>query len=312
MPAACNWLVPADSGENFCVACQLNHTIPDLSFDGNGERWRKLELAKRQLVAQLLGLGLQVIPQTVDAEHGLAFDFLAPDATGTPTTGHANGLITLNILEADDAHREKVRADMHEPYRTLLGHFRHEVGHYYFDRLVAGTDWEEPFRALFVTNAPTMARRSSTTTSRAHRQAGRASTSAPTPPCTPGRNWAETWAHYLHMMDTLATAASLGMNAGSLQLDFQPFTREALYEAEDRSDDEFLGFANAWIELAAMLNELSRSMGQPDFYPFALPAPVIAKLHFIHKVIHSAQPSVLEQGLAADDTTAGATLGATL
>ncbi len=102
------------------------------------------------------------------------------------------------------------------------------------------------------------------------------------------------------------------MNAGSLQLDFQPFTREALYEAEDRSDDEFLGFANAWIELAAMLNELSRSMGQPDFYPFALPAPVIAKLHFIHKVIHSAQPSVLEQGLATDDTTAGATLGATL
>ena len=101
-------------------------------------------------------------------------------------------------------------------------------------------------------------------------------------------------------------------NAGSLQLDFQPFTREALYEAEDRSDDEFLGFANAWIELAAMLNELSRSMGQPDFYPFALPAPVIAKLHFIHKVIHSAQPSVLEQRLAADDTAAGATLGATV
>lgn len=311
-PAACNWLVPAESGENFCVACQLNHTIPDLSFEGNGERWRKLELAKRQLVAQLLGLGLQVIPQSQDAEHGLAFDFLAPDATGTPTTGHANGLITLNILEADDAHREKVRADMHEPYRTLLGHFRHEVGHYYFDRLVAGTAWEEPFRALFGDERADYG----DALQRHYEQGAPAGWESQYVSAYatmhPWEDWAETWAHYLHMMDTLATAASLGMNAGSLQLDFQPFTREALYEAEDRSDDEFLGFANAWIELAAMLNELSRSMGQPDFYPFALPAPVIAKLHFIHKVIHSAQPSVLEQGLAADDTTAGATLGATL
>ena len=311
-PAACNWLVPAESGDGFCVACQLNHTIPDLSFEGNGERWRKLELAKRQLVAQLLGLGLQVIPQTFDAERGLAFDFLAPDATGTPTTGHANGLITLNILEADDAHREKVRADMHEPYRTLLGHFRHEVGHYYFDRLVAGTAWEEPFRALFGderANYGEALKRHYEQGVPANWESQYVSAYAT---MHPWEDWAETWAHYLHMMDTLATAASLGMNAGSLQLDFQPFTREALYEAEDRSDDEFLGFANAWIELAAMLNELSRSMGQPDFYPFALPAPVIAKLHFIHKVIHSAQPSVLEQRLAADDTAAGATLGATV
>ncbi len=311
-PAACNWLVPAESGDGFCVACQLNHTIPDLSFEGNGERWRKLELAKRHLVAQLLGLGLQVIPQTVDAERGLAFDFLAPDATGTPTTGHANGLITLNILEADDAHREKVRADMHEPYRTLLGHFRHEVGHYYFDRLVAGTAWEEPFRVLFGderANYGDALKRHYEQGAPANWESQYVSAYAT---MHPWEDWAETWAHYLHMMDTLATAASLGMNAGSLQLDFQPFTREALYEAEDRSDDEFLGFANAWIELAAMLNELSRSMGQPDFYPFALPAPVIAKLHFIHKVIHSAQPSVLEQRLAADDTAAGATLGATV
>lgn len=301
-PAACNWLVPAESGDGFCVACQLNHTIPDLSFEGNGERWRKLELAKRQLVAQLLGLGLQVIPQTVDAERGLAFDFLAPDATGTPTTGHANGLITLNILEADDAHREKVRADMHEPYRTLLGHFRHEVGHYYFDRLVAGTAWEEPFRVLFGDERADYGE----ALKRHYEQGAPANWESQYVSAYatmhPWEDWAETWAHYLHMMDTLATAASLGMNAGSLQLDFQPFTREALYEAEDRSDDEFLGFANAWIELAAMLNELSRSMGQPDFYPFALPAPVIAKLHFIHKVVDSANPldiNNLSSGAAA-------------
>ncbi|NVL57205.1 hypothetical protein F2S70_25990, partial [Pseudomonas syringae pv. actinidiae] len=124
-PAACNWLFPAHNAGEFCVACSLNRTIPDLSIVENGERWRKVETAKRRLVAQLISLGLQVIPKTVDEETGLAFDFVGVDLEGKlPTTGHANGLITLNIEEADDAHREAMRVQMHEPYRTLLGHFR--------------------------------------------------------------------------------------------------------------------------------------------------------------------------------------------
>ena len=129
-PAACNWLLAANDHDTLCVACSLNRTIPDLSVPENPERWRKVEIAKRRLVAQLITLGLQVIPKTVDEDAGLAFDFIGVDLEGNaPMTGHANGLITLDIKEADDAHRERVRAQMHEPYRTLLGHFRHEVGH---------------------------------------------------------------------------------------------------------------------------------------------------------------------------------------
>ena len=148
--AACNWLLPANDHDSLCIACSLNRTIPDLSAPDNPERWRKVEIAKRRLVAQLITLGLQVIPKTVDEDTGLAFDFIGVDLEGNaPMTGHANGLITLDIKEADDAHREQVRAAMHEPYRTLLGHFRHEVGHYYWDRLIANGPWLDSFRSLF-------------------------------------------------------------------------------------------------------------------------------------------------------------------
>jgi hypothetical protein len=285
-PAACNWLLPANSPAALCVACSLNHTIPDLSIAENHERWRKVEIAKRRLVAQLIGLGLQIIPKTEDEDSGLAFDFVGIDLEGQPpTTGHANGLITLDIKEADDAHREQVRVQMHEPYRTLLGHFRHETGHYYWDRLIANSHWLEPFRGLFgderVNYAEALAR---------HYQQGapgdwqQAHISAYAT-MHPWEDWAETWAHYLHMMDAVDTALGFGMSARELDFDYQPFALGTLYDPQHPGGAAFLSFVNAWIELAGMLNELSRSMGQPDFYPFVLPQPVIAKLHFVHLVI---------------------------
>nr|WP_307652528.1 putative zinc-binding metallopeptidase [Pseudomonas mucidolens] len=93
------------------------------------------------------------------------------------------------------------------------------------------------------------------------------------------------WAHYLHMMDALDTALGFGMSAREMDLDYQAFPLAVIYEPEHPGGAAFLAFVNAWIELAGMLNELSRSMGQPDFYPFVLPPAVIAKLHFIHLVI---------------------------
>nr|WP_246335935.1 putative zinc-binding metallopeptidase [Azomonas macrocytogenes] len=287
-PAGCNWLIPADHDETLCIACRLNRTIPDLSVEGNAERWHKIEVAKRNLIAQLLGLGLPVINKADDPQTGLAFDFLGTDLQGnSPTTGHASGLITLNVLEADDAYREKLRIQMHEPYRTLLGHFRHEIGHYYWDRFIADTHWLEDYRQLFGDE-----RTDYSQAMQRHYQQG-----APADwqqhfvsayaSMHPWEDWAETWAHYLHMMDTLDTAFGFGMSANNTDLDFQPFTREALHTPDDPEGNEFLAFINAWIELAAMLNELARSMGQPDTYPFILPTAVIAKLHFIHKVVRS-------------------------
>ncbi|KPX29486.1 Uncharacterized protein ALO57_04213 [Pseudomonas coronafaciens pv. oryzae] len=287
--AACNWLFPEHNAGEFCVACSLNRTIPDQSIAENGDRWRKVETAKRRLVAQLISLGLQVIPKSIDEEAGLAFDFVGVDLEGKlPTTGHANGLITLNIEEADDAHREAMRVQMHEPYRTLLGHFRHEVGHYYWDRLIADTRWQDGYRNLFGDE------RASYADALDHHykngapdnwQEGFVSAYAT---MHPWEDWAETWAHYLHMMDAVDTALGFGMSAREMELDYQPFPLDVLYDPQHPGGPAFLSFVNAWIELASMLNELSRSMGQPDFYPFVLPPAVIAKLHFIHLVIQDA------------------------
>ena len=290
--AGCNWLLPAEDDEPLCRACRLNRTIPDLSVTGNDLRWSRFETAKRRLVAQLLSLDLPLLSKQDDEEKGLAFDFLGPDAEGKqPMTGHANGLITLNIAEADDAERERIRIQLHEPYRTLLGHFRHEVGHYYWDRLIAESPWLEDFRRLFGDERADYSaalKRHYDEGAPADWQSAFVSAYAT---MHPWEDWAETWAHYLHMMDTLDTALSFGMRAGDVELDFHPFTHDALYDANDVHAGEFLQFVNAWIELAAMLNELARSMGQKDLYPFVLPAPVITKLHFIHRVVQSAAPA---------------------
>ncbi|RMR02910.1 zinc-binding metallopeptidase family protein [Pseudomonas syringae group genomosp. 7] len=288
-PAACNWLFPEHNASEFCVACSLNRTIPDLSIAENGERWRKVETAKRRLVAQLISLGLQVIPKSVGEETGLAFDFVGVDMEGNlPTTGHANGLITLNIEEADDAHREAMRVQLHEPYRTLLGHFRHEVGHYYWGRLIANTHWQDACRNLFGDERASYADALDHHYKNGAPDNWQESFVSAYATMHPWEDWAETWAHYLHMMDAVDTALGFGMSARDMELDYQPFPLEVLYDPQHPGGPAFLSFVNAWIELASMLNELSRSMGQPDFYPFVLPPAVIAKLHFIHLVIQDA------------------------
>ncbi len=290
--AACNWLLPADEKDAtgqlkpLCMACRLNHTIPDLSVPENALWWGRIETAKRRLVSQLIGLGLPVASKVEDPERGLAFDFLRAPEGGPPVmTGHDNGLITINVEEADDARREKLRAQLHEPYRTLLGHFRHEVGHYYWDRLVKDTEWINPVRELFGDDRMDYA----AALKQNYEQGAPAdwkdrfvSTYAS---CHPWEDWAETWAHYLHMVDTVDTALSFGIDADDVEIEAVPWTREALWRADDPDADAFLGFLNAWTELTAVLNEMARSMGQADFYPFVLPKPAVAKLQLIHAIV---------------------------
>ena len=146
----CNWLVPASSPDAYCVACRHNLMIPDLSLPENVEKWRALEGAKHRLFYTLVQLRLPVETQA-ESPTGLAFQFLADVArSASPVmTGHADGVITINLAEADDAERERRRHQMGELYRTLLGHFRHEIGHYYWDRLIANTPHLEEFRRIF-------------------------------------------------------------------------------------------------------------------------------------------------------------------
>ncbi len=151
---ACDWLVPEESPTPFCQCWHLNRTIPNLSQPENRLHWIKLETAKHRLVYSLLNLGLPVVSKADEPDTGLAFDFLAMPETefresAAVVTGHSHGLITVNIAEADDAERERQRLTMTEPYRTLLGHLHHEIGHYYWDRLVDNSSWLSLFREQF-------------------------------------------------------------------------------------------------------------------------------------------------------------------
>jgi len=208
----CNWAVPADDPNPLCRSCRLTRVIPDLGVPGNKAAWFRLEAAKRRLVYSLLHLGCPLEGKTEQPGRGLAFEFLADTPTGKVATGHANGLITINIAEADDAEREKRRVRLHEPYRTLVGHMRHEVGHYYWDRLVRDAPRLERFRELFGDERKDYAQ-----ALQAHYMDG--------PPTDwqecfvsayaashPWEDWAETWAHYLHSTDTLEIAAASGLS----------------------------------------------------------------------------------------------------
>ncbi len=287
--AACNWLVEINPTwqNDYCLSCRLNRIVPDPGVPGNALLWGRIEDAKRRVVSALVALGLPVASKvTEDPKHGLAFDFLRSPAKGPRVlTGHDDGVITLNIEEADDVTREQMRTSMHEPYRTLVGHFRHEVGHYYWDRLVAQTHWLDQYRALFGDE-------------RADYEAALKVNYEQGPPrdwkkqfvsayasVHPWEDWAETWAHYMHMVDTLDTAASFGLHPETIAMPFDCFGAEAACESERAECERFLSLLNSWLKLTAVLNELCRSMGQPDFYPFALPRAAVTKLHFVHLVV---------------------------
>jgi hypothetical protein len=275
---ACNWMAPVGGPDDRCLACRLNRTIPDLTVAGVLERWRRIEDAKRRMLHGVLRLGLPVRP--TGGAPRIAFDFLydpAAERGGAPqfTTGHAFGVITLNVIEADDAARERIRQSLKEPYRTLLGHFRHEIAHYYWQRLVEPSPDLGPFRALFGDE-----RGHYTAALRRYYDGG-------APPnwqerfisayatTHPWEDFAETFAHYLHIVDTLATIheAGLGQATAPGGASVDPYTAS------------FGELGSTWITIAFKLNEVSRSMGHRDLYPFSLSPGVMLKLDFVHRLV---------------------------
>ena len=281
----CNWLVAEADDDPWCRSCRLNRVIPDLGHPRNRDLWKRLEEEKRRFVYSALRLNLPITPRSHDPQ-GLAFDFLAdgPGFSERVLTGHAGGLITINIAEADPVERERMRQEMDEPYRTILGHFRHESGHYYWDRLVRDTPLLEPYRALFGDERADYA-----AALQAHYENG--------PPadwgehfisayaaCHPWEDWAESWSHYLHMVDTLETAFAYGMRLAPRTGQAAVLSLEAGFDPYHPAD--FDALLAQWMPLTLALNSLSRSMGHAHAYPFTLAGPVIDKLRFVHQVIH--------------------------
>jgi hypothetical protein len=289
--AACNWLVSADDPEQLCASCRLTRTIPDLNDPDNARYWNRIEAAKRRLVSQVLAIGPPLRSKfRDDPQNGVMFDFLrSPPGGPQVMTGHANGLITLNVEEADDAKREQIRYAMHEPYRTLLGHFRHEIGHYYWDRLIWNTEWLEPFRQLFGDERASYADALKRNYEQGPPADWAASYISSYATMHPWEDWAETWAHYMHMIDSLTTAMGFGFDADDVEGDVVPYGKEVLHAPDDRHAHRFLHLLNGWREITLVLNEMARSMGEPDYYPFVISPPAVAKLQFVQMVVSHAR-----------------------
>ncbi len=276
---ACNWMVEESSHHGYCLACRLNRTIPNLSIDENLRYWRILEAGKRRLLYSLIRLGLPITPKSENDQEGLAFEFLKDtferiQQNDYVMTGHVDGVITLNIAEADDVERERRRQTLNEDYRTVLGHFRHESGHYYWQQLV----WQKaplmPFRDLFGDEQLDYQRAVSN-----HYECGAANNwndnyISAYASCHPWEDFAETWGHYLLIADTLETAAKF--------LD-QPSNTDG-YNAPD-----FDAMLAEWLPLTLAVNNVNRSAGQPDLYPFVLSPKAVEKLRFVHRLIHNPQ-----------------------
>jgi hypothetical protein len=275
---ACNWLVRAEDGQPYCISCRLTEVIPDLSSAKGKQAWAEVESAKRRLLYTLQALHLPVLTKAEDMAAGLSFRFLTGTDDAPVMTGHADGVITLNVAEADAAYRENMREKLGEAYRTVLGHLRHEIGHYYWDRLIRDGQRVDAFRALFGDESL-----SYETAIQRHYGEGpppdwASSYISAYATMHPWEDWAETWAHYLHMLDTLETAKSHGLTV------HMPGDNERVSTAELTFAD-FDGLMAGWQAVTIALNSLSRSMGMNDVYPFVLSKAVRDKLHFVHDVI---------------------------
>lgn len=284
----CNWAIGDGDEHQYCVSCRLTRVIPDVTKPEYHVGWYRLEVAKRRLVFTLVGLGLPLLNRDEDPDGGLAFEFKSdPDAPAPPVlTGHADGVITINIAEADDAERERRRTNLNEPYRTLLGHMRHESGHYYWDRLVRDSPEIEAYRELFGDERldyATALNRYYQTGAPADWQNRFISAYAS---AHSWEDWAETWAHYLHMVDALETAADNGLVLKPRRPDEPALPR--LPATVTAGKIPFDRLIESWISLTYVLNNLNRSLGLQDGYPFVLSTPAIDKLRFVHEVIGNA------------------------
>lgn len=298
---ACNWT--PDAKGQFCIACSLNRTIPNLAIAGNRERWISIEEAKKRLVYSLLSFELDVAPKSApDDDYGIAFDIVEndPNLAGDVKTGHDDGLITLNAAEADPAAREKMRVQMGENYRTLLGHFRHEIGHYYWDRLIRDSNWLDPFRALFGDERSDYAQALQDHYGNGPPQGWQQSHISFYAASHPWEDWAETWAHYLHITDTLEMAHSLNIPLRGLDTARGgELAKELEVGGEDNEDGDFKVMLARWLALSEAANSINRCMGLQDFYPFVISPAVEAKLAFVHEVLSEAGQARRQEPVAA-------------
>ena len=295
--SVCNRLLDAETTRSgdLCLACGMNRTVPDQSIEGNRERWAKLEAAKRRMLYDLSLIGWPM--DTLNPDQGsaapLRFEFKAdaipddgrwvPMDDGQPVyTGHADGVITINLKEADDLERERMRLNLGEPQRSLVGHFRHEVGHYYWDLLFRS---DPGAKQRFIDTFGDPDHPSYSEAMDRHYQQG--------PPrdwrnrfvsayatMHPWEDWAETWSLFLDIFGTMDTLSAHGLERWPAAA----------------ADAGFDRLVEAYTTVAVALNELSRNRGMTALHPESVAAPVLEKLALVRREVRQREASTAATG----------------
>ena len=290
----CNWLVWSIHGEELCQSCRLNRTIPDLSNPRNILLWGRMEAAKRRMVCNFLGLGIPLPTLAENPQQGLAFDIVSVRTEPAKTMGHLNSVITVNLEEADDTYRQINREQLGESTRTLLGHFRHESGHFVWQRWVNEWPWDDvrrtAFRERFGDERADYGAALQLYYQRGAPAGWEQSHISAYATSHPWEDWAETWAHYLQIVEALETAHGLGLEPERIALPPATFPAEAgelpaMLKADAGANDKFLAWLGRWVCLSTVLNEISASLGQPALYPYVLSNGVAQKLRLIQWLV---------------------------
>jgi hypothetical protein len=284
--AQCNWLADPDNAEGLCGSCALTRTRPNDDDTVGMAAFARTEAAKRRLVYQLDHLGLPTTPRRDDHDNGLAFDLLSSEHQNV-ITGHADGVITLDLAEGDDPHREALRVQLAEPYRTLLGHLRHEIGHWYWQVLVDGTPFLDRFHDLMGDEQLDYAQALKEHYGKPANDDWKATHVSNYAASHPWEDWAESFAHYLHIRDTMETAQAWGLHIDGPDLDLSLAWNAQLDVDPEEDHDSFDELSRSWIAFEMCLNAINRSMGKDDLYPFRLVPTVLEKLRFVHIVVTS-------------------------
>jgi len=265
--SGCTWLTPVQGGQ--CSACALTRTRPNDADTEGLTNYPLAERAKRHLLVELDTLGMQVTGKDEDPEQGVTFDLLS-SVEEDVVIGHADGVITIDLAESDDAYREKVRSELAEPYRTMLGHFRHEFGHYAESQLVVGEDLMTRCRELFGDESKDYQAEIDRHYAEGPPEGWETDYISTYATMHPFEDFAETWSHYLHICDSIETAREFGLSAVGSVADFSRF-RDVV--------------TGVWVPLSTALNQMNRAMGKDDLYPFVIPDRVLDKLDFVASLL---------------------------
>ena len=262
----CNWIAPKQGA--FCRSCAMTALAPDPEIPGAMANWAETEAAKRWVIDNL-GRWHWFRPE--DPGTRPFFHMLADGDTLAPM-GHGDGVVTISVSEADAVVRTTRKEALNEPYRTMIGHMRHEIAHMLWWRLSLREDFLTAFREMFGderADYPAALQR--------HYEHGPSRdwelfylTSYAS--SHPHEDWAETVAHLVHLTDITDSFVATGLVSPEM-----PRHNWDAYAEPDTAT--LVRVASA---LTTRVNHVNRSMGLSDIYPFVLSEKARQKLAFVH------------------------------